>query len=908
MSTIKINELATASVNLTDFFAKADANGLATKNTIQELATVINTSGDVSFQGSLAIADTPSADGWYFASESGTYTNAGSLVVDVTNNIVIIIVSGTQTVFSKVDIPISLTLDTQPTEGSSNTVDSDGIFKFNATTKVFQPGAVVNDAISQAFLNCRVFGADKNSEYSIAIVKKNETGTNEWRVSIFPIVGGSFGTSVANWIETSYTPSANVEKITLSENNNSGITAEILVKWDEIPDATALSGMDYDAAGLDFSVFVDEPTISVDSKDNVFGNQLNETNEDVDILDIRVSTNEKYGQTTGDITTVLQPSENTAWNINNAYDERYHAVRFIMTETTIQNRIQLPFRKNYDGVDLVGDIIVKIGLNGVFFYEVTITNAELVAWGLNAQTTATLAADCMYNVDIPNLELNAGDDLYIAWGCVNAADKLTFQYDNNDPTGTYYADRYIVDDDTDITTITRVPTITNTDSWTFPVYFQNIDYLGKKILDTVYPKTSQSNVEPDKIYTVCNDIVQTDSGFDSVNYSAVLYTDHLVNLTEYKNLVWEKTNDDKLPIFSPIEDDNSNYNGGVDVLTTAVSEVVTGDVNDITVEFDHISTKASVGVSDFPKVLFIGDSVTGAFLANRPTSVTTNNPTAFWSYTKKLFYQDYLNNGSSGHQMLSMGVDDSRTFDVEGNTVKAYAEGKGGWNTRDFLYSKDFATDGNRFYDSAKVGTVKFSVTKYLERYKTLADDGVTRLSVGTTAGTEVTDVNAYDLCTPTHIVIQFGFNDIEANWSGDIDLMIAEIQSELPSCKIIISTIDAAGTYFTERYPMLDKDGINMLGDSLHTKMYNLITAAKAKEDVPNNVFYCPNYFVQPTAWAVPYREVNEPGFLADPNANQFIFKSEHGAGPNYHPNTFAHASWGYQIYSILKYTLTLP
>tara|TARA_R110000744_G_scaffold250022_1_gene366233 strand:- start:313 stop:2214 length:1902 start_codon:yes stop_codon:yes gene_type:complete len=43
MSTIKISELATSNISLTDFFAKADATGLANKNTIQELSNVIKT-------------------------------------------------------------------------------------------------------------------------------------------------------------------------------------------------------------------------------------------------------------------------------------------------------------------------------------------------------------------------------------------------------------------------------------------------------------------------------------------------------------------------------------------------------------------------------------------------------------------------------------------------------------------------------------------------------------------------------------------------------------------------------------------------------------------------------------------------------------------------------------------------
>jgi hypothetical protein len=386
-----------------------------------------------------------------------------------------------------------------------------------------------------------------------------------------------------------------------------------------------------------------------------------------------------------------------------------------------------------------------------------------------------------------------------------------------------------------------------------------------------------------------------------------LYADHLLKLTESKDINWKRTGSDKLPLFSPIAEDNSTYNNNVDVLTTSISETLIGDnINDITVSFDHISTKSSITSAEFPKVLFIGDSVTGAFLADNPKSITDANPSSYWSYIKKLFYLDYKSNGDSGHQMLSMGVDDSRFFSVEAPlyTAKAYAEGKGGWTTRDFLYSKDFAVDNNRFYDSSKVGTVKFSLQKYLDRFKTLADDGVTRLTVGVDAGTEVSDSNSHDLCTPTHVVIQTGFNDSEANWSGDIDLMIAEIKSEFPNVIILISTIDAAGTYFPEKYPMFDKDGVNMIGDTLHSKMYNLLNDAKAKEDVPNKIFYCPSYFVQTTAWGVAYREVNPPEFLAN---EDFIFKVPMGAGNNFHPNTYAHASWAYQMYSLIKYTLTI-
>jgi hypothetical protein len=56
--------------------------------------------------GVLAIADTPTQDGIYIASESGTYINAGGLIVDLQSTITYISVSGSQTVFDLIEIPI----------------------------------------------------------------------------------------------------------------------------------------------------------------------------------------------------------------------------------------------------------------------------------------------------------------------------------------------------------------------------------------------------------------------------------------------------------------------------------------------------------------------------------------------------------------------------------------------------------------------------------------------------------------------------------------------------------------------------------------------------------------------------------------------------------------------------------
>lgn len=130
MSTIKINELATTDIALTDFIAKADANGLMTKNTIEKLSTFFETVGEVGFKGSVLIADDPTEDGWYLAGETGTFTNIGGLVA-LSESVTIFVISDNDTTYSKIDIPLTLPFDSVPTAGSTNAVKSGGVFNID---------------------------------------------------------------------------------------------------------------------------------------------------------------------------------------------------------------------------------------------------------------------------------------------------------------------------------------------------------------------------------------------------------------------------------------------------------------------------------------------------------------------------------------------------------------------------------------------------------------------------------------------------------------------------------------------------------------------------------------------------------------------------------------------------------
>ena len=233
MSTIKLNELATSETSLSDFFAKANDDGLMTKNTIQELSNIINTSGDVSFRGELLISDTPVNDGWFFAGESGTYTNAGGLVVDISSNLVLIIISETQTNFSKIDIPLSVSFDSKPTEDSSNAVTSGGLFLLNEsldnTVKLItgtnssmtgsndwvegigSPSFDVNTTVPNKMFIDFTTGNEEiklsnllevNKRYEVRLKARLNSGTS------MPIRVGAFVTSLSNYNSFDITPTS----------------------------------------------------------------------------------------------------------------------------------------------------------------------------------------------------------------------------------------------------------------------------------------------------------------------------------------------------------------------------------------------------------------------------------------------------------------------------------------------------------------------------------------------------------------------------------------------------------------------------------------------------------------------------------------------------------------------------
>lgn len=117
----------------------------------------------------------------------------------------------------------------------------------------------------------------------------------------------------------------------------------------------------------------------------------------------------------------------------------------------------------------------------------------------------------------------------------------------------------------------------------------------------------------------------------------------------------------------------------------------------------------------------------------------------------------------------------------------------------------------NPFFSKTKARTAgatnAFSLNTYLSRYRTKDDNG-NALTGGSFPGSKVTDVNANDVCLPTHITVSFGANDsfyFPMTTAAEVAAMMNEmanvIGTEQPSVEVGLLTYPPPGTNFPELY-----------------------------------------------------------------------------------------------------------
>ncbi|WP_307142723.1 hypothetical protein [Siphonobacter sp. SORGH_AS_1065] len=209
----------------------------------------------------------------------------------------------------------------------------------------------------------------------------------------------------------------------------------------------------------------------------------------------------------------------------------------------------------------------------------------------------------------------------------------------------------------------------------------------------------------------------------------------------------------------------------------------------------------------------------------------------------------------------------------------------------------------NRYLDTTKTGTNRFSILKYLERYKTLANDGVTRLVVGSTAGTKVTNVNSYDVCEPSHIVICLGENDrlFHSNYVeivNDIMELANECASQLPNVKVGVCLTDIPGPMFPERHPNYK----GLFDQSAHNAKFDLYKELVSRfgtmdQQKTNRIYLIPTWHAgQPLSHSSVSFQVDE----GSPNNVIQVANDDFN-----HPGYYANRTAGTQLYGWIAATV---
>ena len=413
------------------------------------------------------------------------------------------------------------------------------------------------------------------------------------------------------------------------------------------------------------------------------------------------------------------------------------------------------------------------------------------------------------------------------------------------------------------------------------------------------------------VYTVCNDLST------ARNYHVSVWVDHLIADTGWKDKAagFGDEMEQSFDLYSPFT--NTAVNGGEDVLEQTVEKSFVSDAYQTQkLTFKHRSTLASMGKTQFPKILVIGDSVTDGYLAG-VGKTDADLPTHYWAWVRYLFELDRKDAkaAETEYRCLMLGMPgtvngkhygSSSSFKLDGKTIVNYAMGKGGWSAEDLnLASFESASNVNPFYDEQTKG---FSLKACLDKYKTLADNGMTRLIPGETAGTEVKDANAYDLCTPTHVVINLNHNSSLTEYKANIPDIVKTIKREYPDIIVILMSIDETGTYFPAKYPEYRASEITLGG--LHSKNMSIYQYfCEELQDEANGIYVCSGHLIQPAVESYPtldYVSADSVGRQNGKVLHMAYGRGQYG-GSNWHPNNYAHCAWGYQLYALVKYTLAI-
>jgi hypothetical protein len=246
---------------------------------------------------------------------------------------------------------------------------------------------------------------------------------------------------------------------------------------------------------------------------------------------------------------------------------------------------------------------------------------------------------------------------------------------------------------------------------------------------------------------------------------------------------------------------------------------------------------------------------------------------ASWAILGLLTTQVTAFNSTSAHrELIATTVMGKNVWDYDSNIwdyLKQYSQWTGGTGSYTGSVGNKAAIDAqmnylldnplNPFFSKAKAQTVgstnAFSLTAYLDRYKTLQSNGVTRLVVGSTAGTLVTDINSYDVCLPTHVIIALCENDrfqstpTSQRVADDIISLSNIISSEYSTINVGIMINRNLGVFYPNKWN--DKGVITDFYTGYNDYKFEIMTILKATLGVlatqnTNKKFLLPTYHIQ--------------------------------------------------------------
>ena len=318
------------------------------------------------------------------------------------------------------------------------------------------------------------------------------------------------------------------------------------------------------------------------------------------------------------------------------------------------------------------------------------------------------------------------------------------------------------------------------------------------------------------------------------------------------------------------------------------------------VKFNHICIDESLN-SDNIRLLIIGDSVTQGAITKQQ----------YWSVCAEHFAkEDIIKNRDS--KFMCLGSNNFRTTTVELNgktkNVTAGACGVSSWSLNSWLTNVSDTTNydnpsGLNGFTYVENGVTKFSILKWIERFRNYDDNG-NKLELGNGTGTWINanNINKVKCCTPNVIYINSTHNGGTIEQHEEI---INIINQELPNCKVIVGNpMPLLGTYYPDKYvnEWVDDSMLRELpnyggqGNYLSSRLESLkYYVKKEKEDTTNSFYFMPQIVITPTIEGYEY-DIVDNGFKQ-------MKKITTQSLPKEHPGTLTHKIWGYELYALLKY-----